>query len=67
MARIVTFTRTVKYDLDRIAADYLEMMDDFSITEEQVLALSEDYAREDLSCGWGHTFDGDLDMEVTDE
>lgn len=68
MTRIVTFTRSVRYNLDEMADSLIALDEEGKVYHEsELLDLAWDWAREDLSCGWGHQFDGYLDMEVTDE
>lgn len=54
MSKFIKATRTIEttYDLEQIMKDY-------NCSEDEARQQIEDYAVEDLSCGYGHTCDVD--------
>lgn len=66
--RTVTFSRHITYDLDKLAEilSWNHRAEGEVVTEDECLDLAMTYAQEDFGCGWGHTFDGHLEMTVNE-
>lgn len=52
----ITVTKSITYDLTLIAND-LEQINGKKPTEDEIIEIVEEYAKDDFSCGWGHQAD----------
>ena len=56
--KYIVATRTVTYDVARISGELSELYDE-PVQYQEVIDTILDWARDDLSCGHGHTIDVD--------
>lgn len=72
LPKFITATRKVTYDVEHLRESLIEMnailngegevFMTFEPSLDEMLDLANEYAQEDLSCGWGHSVN-DFDLE----
>lgn len=53
----ITAERSATYDVQEILNSLMDKRPGVEPTLDDVMQIIEQYAAEDLSCGWGHTID----------
>lgn len=50
----ITVTKVITYDVDSIIESIKNINNGEEITEDDIIAMVQHYAKDDFSCGWGH-------------